>query len=217
MGDEFIEETFTLDLPPAQPVPQAQRYKPPPQQQSYQQPSYQQPNYQQSAYGEQYVNEEDRLNKHIMKHEVGARGQAMLQSNATYEEPVVQPKRVVGAEHWVDLHREFADILDINELQKYRKHFRAFGEKEGFIDQTALQETMETFFGQDLEKRQILETISEIDYDNDGKISYREFLEVMCALKSGDRNRRTKLGNFYKVLTLKNPPWWAQRVGRMNN
>jgi len=79
--------------------------------------------------------------------------------------------------------------------------------KDGFLDADSLHETMEAFFGQDLARQQILETISEIDYDNDGKISYREFLEVMCALKNADRGRRTKFGNFYKVLTLKNPPF----------
>jgi len=89
------------------------------------------------------------------------------------------------------------------------------GEKEGFLDADTLHEIMETFFGQDLDRRQIQETISEIDYDNDSRISYREFLEAMCALKSADRNRRTKFGNFYKVLILKNPPFWSQRLGRV--
>mgnify|MGYP002389371490 CR=1 FL=1 len=72
---------------------------------------------------------------------------------------------------------------------------------------------METFFGQDLSKQQIHETIAQIDYDGDGAISYREFLEAMCGLKSG---ARTKFGSFYKVLTLKNPAFWVQRVGRAN-
>jgi len=74
---------------------------------------------------------------------------------------------------------------------------------------------METFFGQDLDRKQITETIAEIDYDNDGRISYREFLEVMCSLKAG--NKKSKFGNFYKVLTLKNPPFWSSRVGRIVN
>jgi len=199
MSDEFIEETFNLDIP--DPSQSGQRYQP-----------------NSGVYGAEGISEEDRLNKHIKKHEVGPRGQAMIQSNMGYEEPAPQPvRRPAGvAEHWADLHREFADVLDINELQKYRRHFRAFGEKEGFIDADALQDTMETFFGQDLDRRQIQETIAEIDYDNDNRISYREFLEAMCALKAGDRNRKTKFGNFYKVLTLKNPPFWAQRVGRIN-
>jgi len=194
MSDEFVEETFNLDIP---------------QQQNYNQPS--------SAFGGGQ-SEEDRLNKHIKKHEVGPRGQALLQSNESYIEPQVQPKRQTGVtEHWADLHKEFGDILDVNELQKFRRHFRAFGEKDGYIDANALHETMETFFGQDLDRKQIQETIAEIDYDNDGKISYREFLEVMCGLKSGDRNRKTKFGNFYKVLTLKNPPFWNSRIGRVGN
>jgi len=139
-----------------------------------------------------------------------------LDSNSQYQEPPPQYKRpVAAAEHWSDLHREFQDVLDMNELQKYRKHFRAFGEKEGFITPEALHETMETFFGQDLDRRQITETIAEIDYDNDGRISYREFLEVMCSLKTG--TRKSKFGNFYKVLSLKNPAWWNSRVGRIVN
>jgi Ca2+-binding EF-hand superfamily protein len=75
---------------------------------------------------------------------------------------------------------------------------------------------METFFGQDLDRRQITETIAEIDYDNDGKLSYREFLEQMCALKQ-NKGKRSKFGNFYHVLTLKNPPFWNSRVGRIIN
>lgn len=76
---------------------------------------------------------------------------------------------------------------------------------------------MVTFFGQeDITQQQADEAIAEVDYDQDGAISYREFLEVMCAIKSNDRTRRTKFGNFYKVLTLKNPPFWQQRVGRFH-
>jgi len=165
--------------------------------------------------------EQDRLNAHIKVHPVGERGQAMLQGQLPGYEANPQPvRRNYGPpkqESWVDLHREYEDILDTNELQKYRLHFRALGEKDGFLDADSLHETMEAFFGQDLERQQILETISEVDYDNDGKISYREFLEVMCGLKSGDRNRRSKFSNFYKVLTLKNPPFWNQRVGRSNS
>lgn len=72
---------------------------------------------------------------------------------------------------------------------------------------------MVTFFGQeDITIERCEETIAEVDYDQDEALSYREFLEVMCAIKAGDRNRRSKFGNFYKVLTLKNPPFWQQRV-----
>jgi len=161
--------------------------------------------------------EQDRLNAHIKVHQVGEKGQQYLNGQASgYDEQPIRrtnygpPKQ----ESWVDLHREFADILDTNALQTYRRHFRALGENNGFLDADALHETMETFFGQDLTRQQILETVSEIDYDNDGKISYREFLETMCALKNG--SKRTKFGNFYKVLILKNPPFWNQRVGRAN-
>jgi len=163
--------------------------------------------------------EQDRLNAHIKVHPVGERGQQMLTGQIPgYDEnqPVRRNYGPPKQESWVDLHREFQDILDTNELQKFRRHFRALGEKDGFLDADTLHETMEAFFGQDLTRQQILETISEIDYDNDGKISYREFLEVMCALRDTNSGRRTKFGNFYKVLTLKNPPFWSQRVGRAN-
>jgi len=161
--------------------------------------------------------EQERLMAHIKVHPVGERGQAMLSGQVSgYDEqqPVRRNYGPPKQESWVDLHREYQDILDTNALQTYRRHFRALGESNGFLDADALHETMEAFFGQDLARQQILETISEIDYDNDGKISYREFLECMCALKNGAR--RTKFGNFYKVLTLKNPPFWNQRVGRAN-
>lgn len=163
--------------------------------------------------------EQDRINAHIKVHPVGERGQAMLSGELDYD-PNPQGRKNYGPpkqESWVDLHREYADILDTNELQTYKRHFRALGEKDGFLDADSLHETMESFFGQDLERKQITETIAEVDYDNDSKISYREFLEVMCAIKSGDRNRRSKFMNFYKVLVLKNPPFWAQRVGRANS
>jgi len=163
--------------------------------------------------------EQDRLTKHIKVHPVGERGQQMLSGQIPgYDEnqPVRRNYGPPKQESWVDLHREFQDILDANELQKFRRHFRALGEKDGFLDADALHEMMEAFFGQDLTRQQILETISEIDYDNDGKISYREFLEVMCGLKDSNSGRKTKFGNFYKVLTLKNPPFWSQRVGRAN-
>jgi len=159
--------------------------------------------------------EHDRLTKHIKQHPVGERGQQYQQTG--YDDEPAPVRRNFGpakAESWVDLHREFQDILDVNALQTYRRHFRALGEKEGFIDAGALHEAMEQFFGQDLERKQILETIAEVDYDNDGKLSYREFLETMCALKNG--NKKSRFGNFYKVLVLKNPPWWNQRVGRAN-
>jgi hypothetical protein len=196
MSDEYEEEIISLDLPSSQKKPQYSTYN--------------QPN---QVYSEGGNNEEDRINKHIQKHAVGARGQALIDSNSQYQEPAPQQyRRPAGvAEHWADLHKEFADVLDINELQKFRKHFRAFGEKEGFITPEALHEIMETFFGQDLDRRQITETIAEIDYDNDGKISYREFLEVMCALKTN--SKKSKFGNFYKVLSLKNPPFWSFLVG----
>lgn len=48
----------------------------------------------------------------------------------------------------------------------------------GFLTCDALKEIMETFFGQDLTKQQCQESIAQIDYDGDGCISYREFLEV---------------------------------------
>lgn len=83
-----------------------------------------------------------------------------------------------------------------------------------YLTMEALKDTMETFFGQDLTRQQIQETIAQIDYDGDGQLSYREFLEAMCGLKSG---ARTKFGSFYKVLTLKNPAFWVQRVGRANS
>jgi len=162
--------------------------------------------------------EQERLNAHIKVHPVGERGQQMLNGQVSgYEDPNQPVRRNYGPpkqESWVDLHREYADIFDANTLQTYRRHFRALGESNGFLDANALHETMEAFFGQDLARQQILETISEIDYDNDGKLSYREFIECMCALKNG--SKRTKFGNFYKVLTLKNPPFWNQRVGRAN-
>lgn len=50
--------------------------------------------------------------------------------NPNYVEPEPVQRRTAGPpkhESWVDLHNEYADILDQQELAKYRRHFRAFG------------------------------------------------------------------------------------------
>eukprot|EP01127_Copromyxa_protea_P010875 TRINITY_DN2698_c0_g1_i1.p1 TRINITY_DN2698_c0_g1~~TRINITY_DN2698_c0_g1_i1.p1 ORF type:complete len:164 (+),score=42.29 TRINITY_DN2698_c0_g1_i1:192-683(+) len=160
--------------------------------------------------------ENERLNRHIANKPLGPAGQAYLQEEELRaQQQANQRKGPVKHESWVDLHNEYADILDQQELAKFRRHFRAFGANDdGFLTQDAVKDTMETFFGQDLTRQQIQETIAQIDYDGDGQLSYREFLEAMCGLKSG---ARTKFGSFYKVLTLKNPAFWVQRVGRANS
>jgi Ca2+-binding EF-hand superfamily protein len=139
-------------------------------------------------------------------------GQAYLQGTTSSPSQNYRPQGKI--ESWVDLHSEYSDVLDQNELQKFRRHFRAMGANDsGFLTADALKEIMETFFGQDLSKSQAQESIAQIDYDGDGQISYREFLEAMCAQKTG---KKTKFGGFYHVLTLKNPPFWSQRVSRAN-
>jgi len=155
----------------------------------------------------------DRLNRHISAKTIVTPGnQQFLQNQDTAPQYNYKPQG--KSESWVDLHQEYNDVLDQQELQKYRRHFRAMGANDsGFITCTELKQVMEDFFGQDLTKQQIQETIAQIDYDGDGQISYREFLEAMCAQKAGNK---TKFGGFYHVLTLKNPPFWSQRVSKAN-
>lgn len=90
--------------------------------------------------------ENERLNRHIANKPVGMlvtnvhpetllfplfittgpAGQAYLQEE---ELRLQQQQRRGPARHesWVDLHNEYADILDQQELAKFRRHFRAFG------------------------------------------------------------------------------------------
>jgi len=156
----------------------------------------------------------DRLNKHISGKQITSAGREYLLQQQNSASVVYKPPSQ-KIESWVDLHAEYADVLDQNELQKFRRHFRAMGANDhGYLTAEALKELMETFFGQDITKQQALESISQIDYDMDGQLSYREFLEAMCSQKAG---KKTKFGGFYHVLNLKNPPFWTQRVSRANS
>eukprot|EP01126_Amoeba_proteus_P047627 TRINITY_DN5452_c0_g1_i2.p2 TRINITY_DN5452_c0_g1~~TRINITY_DN5452_c0_g1_i2.p2 ORF type:complete len:106 (-),score=25.32 TRINITY_DN5452_c0_g1_i2:382-699(-) len=62
--------------------------------------------------------EQGRLNKYV----------AAANSSRQVPEYQPPPKKPQGKqESWVDLHNEYGDILDAQELAKYRRHFRAFG------------------------------------------------------------------------------------------
>ncbi|XP_063685150.1 uncharacterized protein LOC134819254 [Bolinopsis microptera] len=63
----------------------------------------------------------------------------------------------------------------------YKKAFAIFDKKhDGFIDPSELKHIM-TNIGEDMGDSEIAEMMKEADVDNDGKLSYDEFLEVMLA------------------------------------
>lgn len=92
---------------------------------------------------ERLAAEEARLARNIQQSNVGVKGQAYLAAHghaAPHQAaPQAAPKlQLKPAESWVDLHREYADILDTAALQTFRKHFQAFGNHDGYITRPSL-------------------------------------------------------------------------------
>jgi len=64
---------------------------------------------------------------------------------------------------------------------EYKKAFKIFDKRgDGFIDEAELKHVM-TNIGEDMSEHEIKAMMKEADLDNDGKLTYEEFLEVMLA------------------------------------